>query len=302
MEVGVASVKIVLIDFHTHTTASDGALSPGDLVALARERGVAMLAITDHDTVAGYLAAAKALQAEPSPAEKLKLIPGVEFSCRWSGATIHILGLGMDCEHSAMREGLALLNTARIERGKKIAQRLEVLGFAGALAGALNEAGESQLGRPHFSAWMVAQGHVADHSQAFDKYLGQGKTGDVKAFWPELAQVVGWIAAAGGVAVIAHPLKYKFTRMKLRRLVVDFIAAGGAAVEISSGHQTRDQFAQLRRLASEFSLEVSLGSDYHRDGPYSPQPGVVLPDLEGLSGVWERWPAGVDSSQGSATP
>ena len=303
MAAGAPSVKIVLIDFHTHTAASDGALSPRDLVALACERQVRMLAITDHDTVAGYLAATEALEnGQVTDTGGLQLISGVEFSCRWSGTTIHILGLGMDCDHSAMREGLELLNTARIERGKKIAHRLEGLGFAGALEGALAEAGDSQLGRPHFSAWMVASGHVADHNQAFDKYLGQGKAGDVKAFWPELAQVVEWIVAAGGVAVIAHPLKYKFTRMKLRRLVVDFIAAGGAGIEIVSGRQTSDQSAQLRRLAVEFSLEVSVGSDYHRDGPYSPQPGVAPPAIDGLRGVWERWSSAAGAPGGSAVP
>ncbi|MEE4147101.1 MAG: PHP domain-containing protein [Halieaceae bacterium] len=285
----------MLIDFHTHTAASDGALSPRELLALARERGLGMLAITDHDTVAGYLAVERGGAVAGEDGEYtcnragLRLIPGIEFSCRWSATTIHILGLGMDCDHPAMVEGLALLNTARIERGRKIAQRLEALGFEGALEGALAEAGESQLGRPHFSAWMLARGHVADHNQAFDKYLGQGKTGDVKAFWPELAAVVSWIVAAGGVAVIAHPLKYRFTRMKLRRLVVDFMAAGGAAIEIASGYQTADQDAQLRRLAREFDLEVSVGSDFHRDGPYSPLPGVELPRLDGLRGVWERW-------------
>jgi predicted metal-dependent phosphoesterase TrpH len=276
----------VLIDFHTHTAASDGALSPRDLVALAAERQVGMLAITDHDTVAGYLAVSAEYTHNPAG---LRLIAGVEFSCRWSGTTIHILGLGMDCQHPAMREALELLNGARIERGKKIARRLEALGFSGALEGALAEAGDSQLGRPHFSAWMVARGHVADHNQAFDKYLGQGKTGDVKAFWPELARVVEWIVAAGGVAVIAHPLKYKFTRMKLRRMVIDFMAAGGSGIEVASGYQTADQTEQLRRLAREFALEVSVGSDYHRDGPYSPQPGVEIPSLDGLRGVWERW-------------
>jgi 3',5'-nucleoside bisphosphate phosphatase len=102
--------------------------------------------------------------------------------------------------------------------------------------------------------------------------------------------VVHWIVAAGGVAVIAHPLKYRFTRMKLRRLVIDFVAAGGSAIELTSGYQTRDQTDQLRRLATEFRLEVSVGSDFHRDGPYSPQLGVELPQLEGLRGVWERWP------------
>ena len=280
----------MLIDFHTHTAASDGDLSPRELVELARARELAMLAITDHDTVAGYveMSTGPGREYTQNPAGP-RLIPGVEFSCRWSGTTIHILGLGMDCGHSAMREALEWLNSARTERGRKIAERLEALGFNGALDGALAEAGASQLGRPHFSAWMVANGHVSDHNQAFDRYLGQGKTGDVKAFWPELAQVVEWIVAAGGVAVIAHPLKYKFTRMKLRRLVLDFMAAGGQAIEIMSGYQSADQTGQLRRLASEFALEVSVGSDFHREGPYNPLPGVEIPALDGLRGVWERW-------------
>ena len=280
------SVKIVLIDFHTHTTASDGALAPVELLERARAGNVDLLAITDHDTVAGYRAAVAHYTRNPGD---LRLVSGIEYSCRWSGTTVHIVGLGMDCEHPAMAQGLAVLNVARQERGFKIGERLDKLGFGGALAGAQAEAGASQLGRPHFAAWMVAQGHVADHAKAFDRYLGQGKTGDVKAFWPELSQVCAWIVEAGGVAVIAHPLKYRFTRMKLRRLVVDFVAAGGAAIEIISGRQTPDQSTQLQRLAREFELEVSLGSDFHRDGSYTPDLGVELPLLEGLRGVWERW-------------
>ena len=190
-----------------------------------------------------------------------------------------------------MREGLARLDQARRERGVKIAQRLEKQGFPGALEGARAQAGDSQLGRPHFAAWMVEQGHVVDHNQAFDRYLGQGKIGDVKAFWPELAEVTEWIVAAGGVAILAHPLKYRFTRMKLRRLVIEFAAAGGAAIEVLSGRQTPDQLGQLMRLATELELEVSLGSDFHRDAPYAAELGVELPQLEGLRGVWERFVA-----------
>ena len=275
------------IDFHTHSRASDGALAPEQLLLRAAERGVELFAITDHDTVAGFMAARDwAVGREGLP----ELVPGIEYSCRWSGATIHILGYGMDCEHPAMQEGLARLANARTERGLKIAKRLAACGFEGALEGALAEAGESQLGRPHFAAWMVAQGHVPDFNTAFDKYLGQGKTGDVKAFWPELAEAVQWITAAGGVAVIAHPLKYKFTRMKLNRLVVDFKAAGGQGIEITSGRQTPDQIAQLTRLAREHELEVSIGSDFHREGTYFPDLGVELPRLEpGMRGVWQRF-------------
>jgi hypothetical protein len=256
------------------------------MVDRALARNIDLLAITDHDTVAGYRTAAEYYTQNPGD---MRLIQGIEFSCRWSGTTVHIVGLGVDSEHAAMLEGLAVLAKARCDRGEKIGSRLEVLGFSGALEGARAEAGDSQLGRPHFAAWMVAQGHVADHGQAFDKYLGQGKTGDVKAFWPELAEVTQWIEASGGAAIIAHPLKYRFTRMKLRRLVVDFMDAGGSGIEILSGYQTTNQTSQLKRLAAEFGLEVSIGSDFHRDGPYSPQLGVELPQLEGLRGVWERW-------------
>ncbi|WP_238946806.1 PHP domain-containing protein [Seongchinamella unica] len=275
----------MLIDFHTHTTASDGALTPAEMLGRAAAAGIGLLAITDHDTVRGYRAA----QAISSDYPEVHLVPGIEYSCRWSATTIHIVGLGMDCDHPAMVEGLAVLDAARIERGEKIAQRLERRGFEGALAGAVAEAGESQLGRPHFSAWMVAQGHVRDHNEAFDKYLGQGKPGDVKAFWPELAEVVQWIAQAGGVAVIAHPLKYSFTRMKLRRLVKDFVAAGGQAMEVLSGRQTPDQSHRLQRLADEFGLQVSAGSDFHRDGPFNPDLGVELGRLQAATGVWQRW-------------
>jgi predicted metal-dependent phosphoesterase TrpH len=276
----------VLIDFHTHTSASDGALAPRELLARALAREIKVIAITDHDTVAGYEAAAAYHTAS---AGGMRLVSGVELSCQWSGTTIHILGLGIDCEHPALREALLTLDTARRERAEVIAARLAARGFVGALQGALIHAGESQLGRPHFAAWMVEQGHVKDQNQAFDVYLGQGKIGDVKAFWPQLAEVTGWIVAAGGIAVIAHPVKYRFTGMKLRRLVLDFVAAGGRAIEVLSGYQPKDQVDHLIRLAKEFDLEVSAGSDFHRDASYGAMLGVESSPFEGLSGIWERW-------------
>ena len=288
---GLVSVKSVQIDFHTHSSASDGALAPAELLRRARSAGIELMAITDHDTMAGYHAARAALDG----AAGLRLIPGVELSCRWAATTIHVVGLGVDSDHPAMEAALQLLGQARRERGETIARRLAALGFPGALEGAMRQAGESQLGRPHFAAWLVESGHVEDVARAFDKYLGQGKRGDVKAFWPELADAVGWITAAGGVAVLAHPLKYRFTRMKLQRLAMDFRAAGGSALEIISGRQTPDQVAQLQRLARELELEVSVGSDFHRDSAYGPQLGVKLPTLKGLRGVWERFEAAPDS-------
>lgn len=276
----------MLIDFHTHTTASDGALSPEQLVDRARSKGIRLFAITDHDTVSGYQAAVE--HYSPSGGE-MSLVAGLEFSCVWSGATIHVVGLGVDCAHPVLQQGLAQLAAARCDRGQVIAERLAKLGFPGALEGALLVAGDSQLGRPHFAAWMVAQGHAKDTAAAFDRYLGRGKPGDVKAFWPTLAEVTEWIVAAGGVAVLAHPLKYKLTRSKLYRLVADFKSAGGEAVEVINGRQTIDQTRQLCRLALECSLEVSIGSDFHRDSPWGPELGVELRHLGSLRGVWERW-------------
>lgn len=274
----------MLIDFHTHSNQSDGALSPAELVARAAERGVSLLAITDHDTVAGYRkAAAQAGQGGPH------LVPGIEYSCQWSGVTVHIVGLGIDCDHPAMQEGLAILDDARRQRGEKIGAVLSKRGFEGGFEGARAIAGESQLGRPHFAEWLVREGHVDDHNAAFDRYLGQGKPGDVKAFWPTMAQVVQWIVASGGSAVIAHPLKYRFTGMKLRRLIVDFVAAGGTAIEVSSGRQTPDQVAHLTRLATQYELQVSVGSDFHRDAPYAAPVGVELAAFAKLPGVWEQF-------------
>ena len=143
----------------------------------------------------------------------------------------------------------------------------------GALSGARREAGVSQIGRPHFAAWMLAEGHVNDAGEAFDKHLGAGKTGDVKTCWPGLAEVTGWIVEAGGRAVLAHPLKYRMTNTKLRRCVRDFVAAGGGGIEAWSGRQDSEQTAYLCRLAREFDLPVSAGSDFHAHGDYAPRLG-----------------------------
>ncbi|MFV0478100.1 MAG: PHP domain-containing protein [Parahaliea sp.] len=278
------SVRFVLIDFHTHTQASDGELSPQALLERAVAARLESLAITDHDTIAGYLAVCDSVLAG-----HLQLISGVELSCQWSGVTVHIVGLDFNVEHPVMQAGLEQLTRARFERGRKIGQRLEKRGFIGALVGAMGMAGGRQLGRPDFAAWLLAEGHVNSINEAFDKYLGQGKVGDVKAFWPELAEVTRWIVEAGGTAVIAHPLKYRLTRSKLRRLVADFQLAGGRAVELINGRQRSDQTAVIARLARECSLAISVGSDFHRDSTYGPQLGVDFRPPTDLQMVSERW-------------
>lgn len=271
----------MLVDFHTHTTASDGALSPLDLLERARSRQVAALAITDHDTVAGYIAVRDRVP------EGVTLYPGTELSCVWGGVNVHIVGLGFDPEHPALVAMLTRLDQARGERAAKIAERLDKAGMPGALAGALRIAGDSQIGRPHFAEWLVAQGYVSDPSAAFDRWLGRGKIGDVKTFWPPLAEVVAALVAAGGVAILAHPLKYDMTATKLRALCQDFAGAGGRAIEVVSGRQSADETARLDKLAASFDLAVSLGSDFHREWTYGADLGVDTSTMRAATGVWE---------------
>lgn len=271
----------MLVDFHTHSRASDGALTPTALLARARDRGVEQFALTDHDTLAGYRALAPGAGAP-------RVHAGVELSCQWAGAAIHVVGLGFDPDNPTLGAGLATLARSRRERAATIAARLDHRGFPGALAGAAAVADGSPLGRPHFARWLVTAGHVADEREAFRRYLGRNRPGDVRALWPSLAAVTGWIVAAGGIAVLAHPLHYRFTRMKLRRLTTDFVAAGGAALELVSGHQQPAQTASLRRLADDFGLLVSVGSDFHGDRPGAAAVGVDTRPWRDLPGVWSR--------------
>jgi len=266
----------MIIDFHTHSHASDGALSPAELIDQAIAAGVCQFAITDHDTVAGYR---EALDERPELPPGFRLVPGVELSCVWSNMTIHVVGLNLDVDHPVLLAAMERLDAARRERAEIIAQKLDKIGIAGALDGALAEAGVSQVGRPHFASWMIAAGHVKDANQAFDKYLGAGKLGDVKTCWPELEEVVEWITAAGGTAILAHPLKYKMTRMKLRRLLTAFQGAGGEGLEVYSGRQTPDQTIDLCKLADDFGLVVSAGSDFHQHYDYGPRLGVDVTRL-----------------------
>lgn len=271
----------MIVDFHTHSTASDGELSPVQLLASAVAAGVTQFAITDHDTIDGYLKVSKQVP------KGLRLYSGVELSCVWGGVNIHVVGLGFDPEAPAMTAMLDRLSEARAQRSVTIAERLAKKGMAGALEGALAVAADGQVGRPHFAKWMVSEGHVADVNEAFDRFLGQGKIGDVKAFWPTLAEVTEAIAQSGGVPVLAHPLRYKFTRTKLWAMTKDFKAAGGKAVELLNGRQTPDETLILTRLAKELEMRVSLGSDFHRSWRYGPELGVDSRAIGTELKMWE---------------
>lgn len=273
----------MIYDLHTHTTASDGSLTPEQLLRLARESGVDVLAITDHDTVAGCVAAAEALEQAP------RVVPGIEFSTTWSGRSIHVVGLNVDPEHPELLQGVRQQQRAREERAREIGRRLTRLGIDDPYPEVARAAADAAIGRPHFAAHLIDAGVVKDTATAFRKYLGAGKLGDVKLGWAELADVVAWIHAAGGVAVLAHPVKYRMTMTKLRLLVADFVATGGDGIEVVCGQQTPDITRRLSDIARDFDIAASIGSDFHHPGASWSRPGCSGELPTGVRPVWESW-------------
>lgn len=273
----------MLIDLHCHSTASDGKLAPAALVARARERGVDVLAITDHDSVAAYA------ELDDVATAGLRLVPGIELSAQWRGQTVHVVGLNIDLRSGAIEEAVAVQRAARLRRALAIAERLARKGL-GDLTAAVAELGERiSVGRPHIAELLVDRGQARSTDDAFRKHLGGGRIGDVGNEWAALDQVVEWIRDAGGSAVIAHPEKYEMTRTRLRELVADFRAAGGDALEVVSGRQQAHESQQLAKLCADAGLAASTGSDFHQPDQYwaelGSQPGLP----EGCTPVWDRW-------------
>ncbi|WP_300494985.1 PHP domain-containing protein [uncultured Methylophaga sp.] len=271
-------------DLHCHSTASDGALSPKALVERAVQQGVDVLALTDHDGTEGIKAALEAATEQP-----LILIPGVEISVSWNSSTVHIVGLNIDIENAKLQNGLANIRQYRQQRAEQIAQRLEKSGISGALEGAGKYASKTMLGRMHFAQFLVEQGHASNAKDVFKRFLVRGKPGYVPGQWTDLESAVEWIIEAGGQAVIAHPLRYKMTGTKLRRLIDDFKTAGGQAIEVSSGHQHPDQLRNVAALAKHYELLASCGSDFHGPEQTWSELGRFLPLPASCKPVWSLW-------------
>ena len=271
-------------DLHSHSTCSDGRLSPTELVQLAAREGVHTLALTDHDTVQGITEARKAAQDAG-----IDLVAGVEISTTWGGCNVHIVGLNLDIDNPVLVEGLLSQQVARRKRAEIIADKLSALRVDNLLAKAEAVAKGAELGRPHFAQVLVDEGIVANMPEAFKKYLGAGKKGDVKSLWPTVEQAVDWIKAAAGVAVVAHPLHYKMTNMKRRALLKAFKASGGEGMEVVSGSQQyRDQTLYMAQLAKEYGLAASVGSDFHFLSQWQ-KPGRVNHLPETVYPVWMLW-------------
>lgn len=254
------------IDLHTHSSCSDGTLTPRELVQRAAARNITALALTDHDTTIGLAEAA--LEAA---AANVILVPGIEFSCIWGGVTIHVLGLGIDSSSEVMIKAVEHQSEVRRQRSEIIAEKMSRKhNMPGLLEGIEEFSGEAIPARPHFAKKMVQMGYVASVREAFSAYLGSGKSGDVKVGWPELSTVCGWVKDSGGLAVIAHPRKYKCTLTKLRRLFDDFKEVGGEGLEVSVGGQKQGETGLLADLCNRYGFLASAGSDFHSPGfPWS---------------------------------
>ncbi|NOQ82009.1 MAG: PHP domain-containing protein [Methylophaga sp.] len=245
-------------DLHSHSTASDGSLEPEALVARAIEMGVDVLALTDHDGTEGIAAAKQAAQGTD-----LTLIAGVEISVTWAKGTVHIVGLNIDPNNAVLQQGLTGMRDFRVGRAQEIAKRLDKAGISGALEGAKKYASEVMLGRLHFAKFLVEQNYAKDINDVFKRYLVRNKPGYVPGEWASLDDAVSWITQAGGQAVIAHPARYKMTATKRRRLMTDFKEAGGVGFEVVSGRQHPEEVKTLSKLAEQFELLASCGSDFH---------------------------------------
>lgn len=246
------------IDLHTHSLASDGCLTPSELVSHAVQSGIEVLALTDHDGING-------LDEARSTATELGLhfINGIELSVSWNKRTIHIVGLNFDPTHLPLQEGIQQLQNFRSVRAREIATKLEHVGIKGAYEGAYQFSGGNMLGRLHFAHFLVAEGYAKNVRSVFKKYLVTNKPGHVKAQWASLDDAVKWITGAGGIAVIAHPARYKLTRTGLRKLMKEFVVAGGQAMEVVSGRYCLNEIKTMACHANDFELYASSGSDFH---------------------------------------
>ena len=279
-------------DLHCHSRYSDGTLSPTELVARAAEREVKVLALTDHDDVAGLEEAARA-----AAQYGIEFINGVEISVTWRKHTVHIVGLHIDPQNPALVEGLRSIRSGRRHRAELMAESLARSGIGGVLEGALRYASNPEMiGRTHFARYMVEAGHCKDVRSVFNRYLVKGKPGYVPHDWANLQDAILWIRGSGGIAVLAHPGRYTAGRKPMGRttlleLLQEFVDFGGQGIEVVSGSHTPPQYAEFARYAKEFGLLCSCGSDFH--GPEESYRDLGrLPDfpLE-CTPVWTSWEA-----------
>jgi predicted metal-dependent phosphoesterase TrpH len=272
-------------DLHSHSTRSDGALAPRALVLRARAQRVDLFALTDHDTVDG-LAEAQAASAEVG----LRFVAGVEVSVTWAGETVHVVGLGIDPADTTLRAGLGEVRAGRLQRGREMGEQLAQVGIDGAFDGALALAGNPDLlSRTHFARYLVQTCRCADTREVFRRYLVAGKPGYVPHRWAALSDAVGWIRAAGGIAVLAHPGRYRYDDLQLEALLSEFKALGGVAIEVATSNHGAHEAKRCARHAQAFGFEASRGSDFHSPTDADVELGRVDRLPSSLVPVWHRF-------------
>ncbi|NVK01181.1 MAG: PHP domain-containing protein [Oceanospirillaceae bacterium] len=246
-------------DLHMHSSVSDGTLAPAELMQRAADAGMELVALTDHDTIAGLSEARAAAESRG-----MRFINGVELTADWRGRVVHLVGLNFDTSAAAFETYMQNLMQLRDERAREIARKLHKKGLPENLYDlARDHAGESQIGRPHFAKALLDLGKVSSMQEAFDRYLGQGTPGDVKATWPSYTQAIDLVVSAGGVVILAHPTKYNFTFTKIRELMTDLLEAGALGLEVSFPGVTPGHQHELIKLAKQRECYVSAGSDFH---------------------------------------
>jgi 3',5'-nucleoside bisphosphate phosphatase len=277
------AASILNADLHCHSVVSDGTLTPEMLAERAKANGVELWALTDHDEIGGQHRAAAAAKAVG-----LKYLTGTEISVTFAGETVHIVGLGFDPDDAAMVQGLHDTRGGRQQRAMEMAEGLAKVGIKGAYEGALKFVGNPELiSRTHFARFLVESGVCSETSEVFRKYLTEGKPGYVPHRWASLKDAVRWITAAKGMAIIAHPARYKFTPNEEYALFTEFKAHGGRGVEVVTGSHTAAEYVKYAETAKEFGLAASRGSDFHSPEESRTDLGT-LPFLPGeLTPVWE---------------
>ena len=270
-------------DLHCHSVVSDGTLTPEELAARAKANGVELWSLTDHDEIGGQHRAAAAARSQG-----MAYLTGTEISVTFAGNTVHIVGLGFDPDNTALAQGLAATRGGRGERAQEMAAQLAQVGIHGAYEGALKFVGNPELiSRTHFARFLVETQVCHDTNEVFRKYLTEGKPGYVPHRWATLGNAVRWITEAGGLAVIAHPARYKFTANEEYALFSEFKAHGGAGVEVVTGSHTAAEYVTYAAMAEEFGLAASRGSDFHSPDESHTDLGT-LPYLPGhLTPIWE---------------
>lgn len=272
------------IDLHNHSYYSDGVLSPSEVITLAKAEGCDMFSLTDHDTTDGLLEA-----QNQANAIGLKLIHGVEISAMWSNMTIHIVGLNVDINNKTLQAGLKKHQDFRQIRAEKMARGLGGAGVFNALEKVQAVAKTKMITRTHFAQMLVQEGVCKDMRSVFKRFLTGKKPGGVGGKWAEYDEVISWIHAAGGKAVLAHPLRYRMTNTKIRRLLNHLSGAGLDGVEVVTGSSSSDEITLVSQWAKEFDLLSSIGSDYHG----WPNQRVRIGQLQSMPNInetiWKDW-------------